>query len=86
MASVGVADRDTVAYNILVYRSVSPGKNLGRKDGVRTRPGVIQFGLTKSEIEDVVERIESPSSPNPENAAYLRTKKLRMGHLIGDIE
>ena len=35
---------------------------------------------------DVVERIESVSSPNPENAAYLRTKKLRMGHLITDVE
>jgi 3,4-dihydroxy 2-butanone 4-phosphate synthase/GTP cyclohydrolase II len=35
---------------------------------------------------DVGERLESVSSPNPENAAYLRTKKLRMGHLIGDIE
>ena len=33
---------------------------------------------------DVGERLESVSSPNPENAAYLRTKKLRMGHLIGD--
>ena len=35
---------------------------------------------------DVFERIESASAPNPENAAYLRTKKLRMGHLIGDID
>lgn len=41
-----------------VYRSVDHGKNLGRKDGVRRRPGIIQFGLTKDEIEDVLERIE----------------------------
>lgn len=41
-----------------VYRSVDPGENLGRKEGVRRRPGIIQFGLTKDEIEDVVERIE----------------------------
>lgn len=41
-----------------VYRAVEHGKNLGRTKGVRTRPGIIQFGLTESEIEDVLERIE----------------------------
>ena len=35
---------------------------------------------------EVVERVESEVSPNPENLAYLRTKKLRMGHLITGVD
>jgi 3,4-dihydroxy 2-butanone 4-phosphate synthase/GTP cyclohydrolase II len=35
---------------------------------------------------EVVERVQSEASPNPENVAYLRTKKLRMGHLISGID
>ncbi len=41
-----------------VYRSVEPGKNFDREEGVRTRRGVIQFGLTEDEVENLWERIE----------------------------
>ncbi|MDG2113067.1 MAG: bifunctional 3,4-dihydroxy-2-butanone-4-phosphate synthase/GTP cyclohydrolase II [Actinomycetota bacterium] len=34
----------------------------------------------------IVERVAMPSTPNPENMAYLRTKQLRMGHLIDGLE
>jgi len=34
----------------------------------------------------IVERVPIPSVPNPENLAYLRTKKLRMGHLIDGLD
>jgi GTP cyclohydrolase II len=33
----------------------------------------------------VAERVALPVQPNPFNAAYLRTKRLRMGHLIGEV-
>ena len=42
------------------------------------RGGLEGFGL------DIVERIPIKPAINPENAAYLRTKKDRMGHLIDD--
>lgn len=35
---------------------------------------------------DVVERVATEAWPNPENIAYLRTKKLRMGHLIDGLD
>jgi len=34
----------------------------------------------------IVERVPMPSIPNPENLAYLRTKQMRMGHLIDGLE
>lgn len=34
----------------------------------------------------IVERVPVPSIPNPENLAYLRTKQLRMGHLIEGLD
>jgi len=34
----------------------------------------------------IVERVGMPSTPNPENFAYLRTKSMRMGHLIDGLE
>ncbi len=41
-----------------VYRSAEHSENFDPEDGVRTRPGVIQLGLTKDEIEDMSRRIE----------------------------
>lgn len=41
-----------------IFRSVEPGENLAPRKGVRTTDRVIQLGLTKSEIDDVWERIE----------------------------
>lgn len=40
------------------------------------RGGLEGFGL------DIVERVPTKPSINPENVAYLRTKKERMGHMI----
>ena len=40
------------------------------------RGGLEGFGL------EVVERVPLESAPNPENIAYLRTKRDRMGHLL----
>ena len=42
------------------------------------RVGLEAFGLTVSE------RVPLPSVPTPENAAYLSTKRMRMGHLLAD--
>jgi 3,4-dihydroxy 2-butanone 4-phosphate synthase/GTP cyclohydrolase II len=42
--------------------------------------GLEGFGL------DMVERVPLETEPNPENIAYLRTKKERMGHLIDGLE
>lgn len=39
-----------------------------------------EFGL------EVVERVATESWPNPENIAYLRTKQMRMGHLIDGLD
>ncbi len=41
--------------------------------------GLEGFGL------DIVERVPLEVPPNPENIAYLRTKKERMGHIIGGL-
>lgn len=41
-----------------IYMRVEPGANLDPDDGVRREGGIIQFGLTEDEIEDVWERIE----------------------------
>ncbi len=41
-----------------VFVAVDPGPNLDDDDGVRLEDGVLQFGLTDDEIEDVWERIE----------------------------
>jgi 3,4-dihydroxy 2-butanone 4-phosphate synthase/GTP cyclohydrolase II len=35
---------------------------------------------------DIVERVPLESAANPENVAYLRTKRERLGHLLGDLE
>ena len=42
--------------------------------------GLEGFGL------DIVERVPLESSPNPENLAYLRTKRERMGHLLEGLD
>ncbi|MEJ7584677.1 MAG: bifunctional 3,4-dihydroxy-2-butanone-4-phosphate synthase/GTP cyclohydrolase II [Acidimicrobiales bacterium] len=42
--------------------------------------GLEGFGL------DIVERVPSVTSPNPENIAYLRTKRDRMGHLLEGLD
>ncbi|MGH9066441.1 MAG: bifunctional 3,4-dihydroxy-2-butanone-4-phosphate synthase/GTP cyclohydrolase II, partial [Acidimicrobiales bacterium] len=34
---------------------------------------------------DIIERVSLPPKTNPENLAYLRTKRERMGHLLGDL-
>lgn len=44
------------------------------------RAGIRGFGLS------VVERVPLQSHPNPENIAYLQTKRDRMGHLLEDID
>ena len=41
------------------------------------RGGLEGFGL------EIVERVPLESVPNPENIRYLRTKRERMGHLLG---
>ena len=35
---------------------------------------------------EIVERVSTLDGANPENMAYLRTKQLRMGHLIDGLE
>jgi 3,4-dihydroxy 2-butanone 4-phosphate synthase/GTP cyclohydrolase II len=42
--------------------------------------GLEGFGL------EIVERVSLQSTPNPENIHYLRTKKLRLGHLLEGLE
>ncbi len=42
--------------------------------------GIEGFGL------EIVERVPLPPVPNPENLAYLRTKRERMGHLIEGLD
>jgi 3,4-dihydroxy 2-butanone 4-phosphate synthase/GTP cyclohydrolase II len=42
--------------------------------------GLEGFGL------DIVERVPIESIPNPENLGYLRTKRERMGHLLGGLD
>jgi len=42
--------------------------------------GLDGFGL------EIVERVPLQATPNPENIAYLRTKKDRMGHLLDGLE
>ena len=42
--------------------------------------GLEGFGL------EIVERVPLESSPNPENIEYLRTKRERMGHLLGGLD
>ncbi len=42
--------------------------------------GLEGFGL------DIVERVPSLTSPNPENIGYLRTKRERMGHLLEGLD
>jgi 3,4-dihydroxy 2-butanone 4-phosphate synthase/GTP cyclohydrolase II len=44
------------------------------------RGGLEGFGL------EVVERVPLESKPNPENIAYLRTKRERMGHLLEGLD
>ena len=41
-----------------IFQGVAPGENLAPKKGVRTTDRVIQLGLTKSEIDDIWQRIE----------------------------
>jgi hypothetical protein len=41
-----------------IYRTVTPGPNLGPTQGVRTAPGVVQFGLNEDEVDDIAEQIE----------------------------
>jgi 3,4-dihydroxy 2-butanone 4-phosphate synthase/GTP cyclohydrolase II len=42
--------------------------------------GLDGFGL------EIIERVPLQATPNPENIAYLRTKKDRMGHLLEGLE
>ncbi len=42
--------------------------------------GLEGFGL------DIVERVPIESVPNPENLAYLQTKRERLGHLFAELE
>src|SRR5437764_3100036 len=42
--------------------------------------GLEGFGL------EIVERVPLQAVPNPENIAYLRTKKTRMGHLLEGLD
>ncbi len=42
--------------------------------------GLEGFGL------EIVERVPLEASPTPENIGYLRTKRERMGHLLGELE
>jgi len=42
--------------------------------------GLEGFGL------DIVERVPSVTTPNPENIAYLRTKRDRLGHLLEGLD
>ena len=42
--------------------------------------GLDGFGL------EVTDRVPIESVPNPENIAYLRTKRERMGHLLGGLD
>jgi 3,4-dihydroxy 2-butanone 4-phosphate synthase/GTP cyclohydrolase II len=42
--------------------------------------GLEGFGL------EVTDRVALESAPNPENIAYLRTKRERMGHLLGGLD
>jgi 3,4-dihydroxy 2-butanone 4-phosphate synthase/GTP cyclohydrolase II len=42
--------------------------------------GLAGFGL------EIVDRVPIESAPTPENVAYLRTKRERMGHLLGDLD
>jgi 3,4-dihydroxy 2-butanone 4-phosphate synthase/GTP cyclohydrolase II len=42
--------------------------------------GLEGFGL------EIVERVQLESTPNPDNIAYLRTKRERMGHLLDFVE
>ncbi|MHB8467693.1 MAG: bifunctional 3,4-dihydroxy-2-butanone-4-phosphate synthase/GTP cyclohydrolase II, partial [Acidimicrobiales bacterium] len=42
--------------------------------------GLEGFGL------EMVERVPLETEPNPENIAYLRAKKERMGHLLGGLD
>jgi len=41
-----------------IYRSVPPGKNLDDDDGARHDKGVVQFGLSEDEIEELEDRID----------------------------
>jgi hypothetical protein len=40
------------------YRLTEAGRNLDPEEGARTAPGVVQFGLTEDEVDDVGEQIE----------------------------
>ena len=42
--------------------------------------GLEGFGL------DITERVPSVTAPNPENIAYLRTKRDRLGHLLEGLD
>jgi 3,4-dihydroxy 2-butanone 4-phosphate synthase/GTP cyclohydrolase II len=42
--------------------------------------GLEGFGL------EIVERVPIESTPNPENIAYLRTKRERMGHTLEGLD
>jgi 3,4-dihydroxy 2-butanone 4-phosphate synthase/GTP cyclohydrolase II len=44
------------------------------------RDGLAGYGL------EVVERVPLESAPNPENLAYLRTKRERLGHLLDGLD
>lgn len=41
-----------------IYRVVAAGPNLDPDEGVRTAPGIVQFGLEEDEVDDVHEQIE----------------------------
>ena len=87
--------RDTVDANLDLglpadARDYGTGAQILADLGVRTmrlltnnpakRVGLEAYGLT------VVGRVPLPARPHPENVAYLRTKRDRMGHLLDDLD
>jgi len=87
--------RDTVDANVELglpvdNREYGIGAHMLRDLGVTTMRlltnnpekygGLEGFGL------EVVERVPLESRPNPENISYLRTKRDRMGHLLGNLD
>jgi hypothetical protein len=56
--SLGVVAQLEKDNNDGIFYNVSPGANLDPEEPVRIRVGIIQFGLTKSQIDDVWERLQ----------------------------
>jgi 3,4-dihydroxy 2-butanone 4-phosphate synthase/GTP cyclohydrolase II len=87
--------RDTVDANIELGLPVD-----NREYGIGAQI-LVELGVTKMRLMtnnpakygglegyglDIVERVSLESPPNPENLGYLRTKRERLGHLLGRID